>query len=58
MAQMAQRARVCACDLAGLVAAFQVEVILTHCPHAQGGGVHIVPAVPAVPTAVAMVAFE
>jgi len=56
--QMIQRARACACDLAGLVEAFQVKVILVHCPRAQGGHVHIVPVVPAFPVAVAMVAFE
>lgn len=54
---MAQRARVCASDFAGLAEAFQREVILIHCPRAQGGCVHIVPVVPGFLIAVAMVAF-
>ena len=55
---MAQRARACARDLAGLVEALQVVVILIRCPRAQGGCVHIVPVVPAFPVAVAMVACK
>jgi hypothetical protein len=54
---MAQGAKACARDLAGLVA-LQVEVIPIHCLRAQGGCAHIVPVVPAFPVAVAMVAFE
>lgn len=56
---MAQRARACASDLAGLVVektkkVLQVEVIPIRCSHAQGGCVHIVLVVPALPVAVAI----
>jgi hypothetical protein len=54
--QMGQGARACARDLAGLVEALQVVVIPIRCPRAQGGCVHIVPAAPAFPVVVAMVA--
>jgi hypothetical protein len=56
---MAQGARACAGDLAGLAVkeAFPV-VILMHCFRAQCDCVHLLPAVPAFPFAVVMVAFE
>ena len=65
MVQMAQVAMVCACDLAGLVVkkpkVLEVEAILIRYSRAQCGCAHIVlvvPAVPALPIAVEMVACE
>ena len=60
MGQMAQEAKACAGDLAGLVAektkALQTEVILIRCSRDQCGRAHIVPVVLALPVAVAMAA--